>query len=130
MAEVLGEIAGWPTCPEKTEGIYQAAFASSLETTLIKVDSVAAPAKWRGDFDLKPGSDTIYVCVIKLEKLEKNLDESDQDAVERLKGVGPRAAKAQIESRGYDARAKSEYRMVKRMAVAIVDGTEVAVEIY
>jgi hypothetical protein len=132
MAEVLREIVNWLTYPEKTagEGIYQAAIVSSLKTMLLEVDSEVATAKGRYDFDSKLGRDTIYVCEIKVEKLEKNKDESDKDAVERLKGVGLRAAKAQIESRGYDTRAGFEYRVVKRMAVAIVDGTEVAVEIY
>jgi hypothetical protein len=60
----------------------------------------------------------------------KNKGESGEEAFERLKGAGLREAKAQIESRGHAGRARGERKVVKRMAVAIVDGTEVAVEIY
>jgi hypothetical protein len=132
MAEVISTIVNWLTYPEKTagEGIYQAAIVSSLKTMLLEIDSEVTTAKGRYDFDIKLGRDTIYVCEIKVEKLEKNKGESDQDAVERLKGVGLGKAKAQIESRGYAGRARGERKVVKRMAVAIVDGTEVAVEIY
>jgi hypothetical protein len=132
MEEILSTIVNWLTYPEKTagEGICHAAIVSSLKTMLLKVDSEVATAKGRYDFDIRLGTDTIYVCELKIAGLEKNKGESDRDAFERLKAVSLRDAKAQIESRGYAARASSEFRVVKRMAMAIVDGTEVAVEIY
>jgi hypothetical protein len=132
MAEVMSTIVNWISYPQKSagEGIYQAAIVSSLKTMLLKVDSEVATAKGRYDFDIRLGADTIYICEIKSEKLVKNKGESGEEAFERLKAAGLGKAKAQIESRGYDRKAKSEYRIVKRMAVAIVDGTEAAVEIY
>jgi hypothetical protein len=132
MAEVFEKILSWLTYPGKTagEGVYHAAIISSLKTMLLKVDSEVTTAKGRYDFDIKLGSDTIYVCEIKIERLKRNKGESFDDAVMRLKGVGLDAAKRQIEERGYADRARGDFRVVKRMAVAIVDSTKVAVEIY
>jgi hypothetical protein len=60
----------------------------------------------------------------------ENISESHDDAVLRLKGVGLGAAKRQIEERGYADKARGEFKVVKRMAIAIVDSTKVGVEIY
>jgi deoxycytidine triphosphate deaminase len=97
---------------------------------LLDVGSEVATAKGRCDFDIKLGKEMILICEIKIEKLARNKGESDEEAFERLKAAGLGKAKAQIESRGYDTRAKGERKVVKRMAVAIVDGTDAAVEIY
>jgi hypothetical protein len=73
MEKCLSMIVSWLTYHEKTagEGVYHAAIISSLKTMLFKVDSEVTTAKGRYGFDIKLGSDTIYVCEIKIEKLEK-----------------------------------------------------------
>jgi hypothetical protein len=96
----------------------------------LKLDTEVLTARGRYDFDIKLGADTIFICELKSERLAKREGESRGAAVERLKAAGIKKAKDQIESRGYAVKARSEFKTVKRVAVAIVDRTEVAVEIY
>jgi hypothetical protein len=77
--------------------------------------------------------DTVFICEFKYEKLESKENETTE-ALEARRGVlllkALNKAKEQIEFKRYADRYKSQYPLVKLMAVAIVGRAEVLLEIY
>ncbi|MDR3204834.1 MAG: PD-(D/E)XK nuclease domain-containing protein, partial [Deltaproteobacteria bacterium] len=85
------------------------------------------------DFLITTRKDTVFVCEFKYEKLEPKETETIVALEARKQALLLKAinkAKEQIEFKRYADRYKSEYRVVKLVAVGIVGRTDVVLEIY
>jgi hypothetical protein len=93
------------------------------------------PSVSQGIFDIliTLGTKVAYVCKIKYEKFTPIEGQDEEKARERIQALLNKAildAKEQIMLKKYDEVYHAEYQIVKKMALAFVGQTDVAVEIY